>query len=644
MTVPPQKSCQGSSAQKTFNPISEGSHSPLPPAMMAKIRNRTELHTHPYLQGNFYPVHEETFDPEGIECKVLGVLPESLRHSQYVRTGPNSLHIPEHHGPHHFFDGEGMVHGVYFGGDEGDAIRPRYMNRFVRCDIFKQGLKHGVILLSVDLLMNRRASRIKALLQLSWLVLKSIVLRVSNMSNGNTALLFANSRLLALQEAGIPHEMTVPSLETIGEYNFEEEGTRRKKPILPGTEACTAHPKVCPRTGETFLFSWRYMERPFVFYSVISADGKRRIWDAPIPGYKEPSMSHDFAITETHTILLQVPLIMNPFTHLPRNSPILSFETNKPAKFGILPRYFDPKKDEVIWFETRACHMFHTSQAWDEKDADGNVVAVCMTGCRSNRLPSEVTKWGTTDTSNYRGGKTMEEYAKPYSLPGSGNYDDQDPDAMYLTLFRFDFKTRKTEMTTMSTFVTEMPVMNFDWYTRPHAKYIYSLVMKNDVNGMGWKSLGIMKLNIQAIVEKKKELSRLGELKNVGGDGQWELGLETLKELEAKEHKVFRFPPNVHGSEPFFVPASPRQDGSTLEEDEGHILMYVYDENQLQNGLVQFDQPQITELWVFDAQKFGAGAEPVAKVQIPRRIPYGYHGLWLSKEMIQANKELNSRR
>lgn len=138
-----------------------------------------------------------------------------------------------------------MVHGVYFDGKEGSAIRPRYMNRFVRCEIFEQGLKHGLILISVDLLMNTRISRLKALMQLTWLSVKSFVLRVSNMGNGNTALLFANQRLLALEEAGLPFELTVPALESVGEYNFEEDGVRRgKKPWLPNTEACTAHPKV----------------------------------------------------------------------------------------------------------------------------------------------------------------------------------------------------------------------------------------------------------------------------------------------------------------------------------------------------------------------------------------------------------------
>lgn len=109
MTAPTSKPAHESAGNSKERLTSEGSVCPLPPAMMAKIRNRTEMHTHPYLQANFYPVYEETKDPEGIECDIIGVIPESLRHSQYVRTGPNSIHVPEHHGPHHFFDGDGKL-------------------------------------------------------------------------------------------------------------------------------------------------------------------------------------------------------------------------------------------------------------------------------------------------------------------------------------------------------------------------------------------------------------------------------------------------------------------------------------------------------------------------------------------------------
>lgn len=84
------------------------SESRVPADVRVKPEKRTVAHRHPYLSGNFYPVFEETVGEDGIECEVVGVIPESLRGSQYIRTGPNSLRIPDETAAHHFFDGEGM--------------------------------------------------------------------------------------------------------------------------------------------------------------------------------------------------------------------------------------------------------------------------------------------------------------------------------------------------------------------------------------------------------------------------------------------------------------------------------------------------------------------------------------------------------
>jgi carotenoid cleavage dioxygenase len=86
--------------------------SAIPPEAKARVKERTKGHDHPYLSGNFYPVFEETVGDDGIECQIIGTIPESLRGSQYVRTGPNSLNVPDDDGPHHFFEGEGMAESL----------------------------------------------------------------------------------------------------------------------------------------------------------------------------------------------------------------------------------------------------------------------------------------------------------------------------------------------------------------------------------------------------------------------------------------------------------------------------------------------------------------------------------------------------
>lgn len=60
-----------------------------------------------------------------------------------------------------------------------------------------------------------------------------------------------------------------------------------------------------------------------------------------------------------------------------------------------------------------------------------------------------------------------------------------------------------------------------------------------------------------------------------------------------------------------FVPAGPR-----AGEDEGYLLGYVYDARSNRSDLI-----------VLDAQHIDA--PPLARVHLPQRVPFGFHGLWV---------------
>ena len=63
--------------------------------------------------------------------------------------------------------------------------------------------------------------------------------------------------------------------------------------------------------------------------------------------------------------------------------------------------------------------------------------------------------------------------------------------------------------------------------------------------------------------------------------------------------------------EPVFVPAS-----ADADEDEGWILSYVYDASSNRSDVV-----------ILDARDFGA--DPLATIHLPCRVPFGFHGNWL---------------
>ncbi|MEC7948800.1 MAG: carotenoid oxygenase family protein, partial [Myxococcota bacterium] len=85
---------------KALNP--DGTPPPDAPAWIEGIDN-------PYLHGLFAPITREADSPS---LPVLaGTLPRDL-FGAYFRNGPNNRYAPINR--YHWFDGDGMVHGVWF--------------------------------------------------------------------------------------------------------------------------------------------------------------------------------------------------------------------------------------------------------------------------------------------------------------------------------------------------------------------------------------------------------------------------------------------------------------------------------------------------------------------------------------------------
>ncbi|KAL3818351.1 hypothetical protein ACJIZ3_004256 [Penstemon smallii] len=74
------------------------------------------------------------------------------------------------------------------------------------------------------------------------------------------------------------------------------------------------------------------------------------------------------------------------------------------------------------------------------------------------------------------------------------------------------------------------------------------------------------------------------------------------------------FGPGCFGGEPFFVAKEP--DNSKADEDDGYVVTYVHNENTGESRFL-----------VMDAKS--PNLEIVAAVRLPRRVPYGFHGLFV---------------
>jgi carotenoid cleavage dioxygenase len=287
----------------------------------------------PYLHGIYAPVAGET---TGFDLRVEGELPRDL-YGAYVRNGPNPVFAPAN--PYHWFDGDGMVHGVYF--EDGKAS---YRNRWVRTE----GLAH-----------EEKVGRS---------VWAGIMGPFDCAAPGhylkdtaNTDLIWHNGSLLALWYlAGAAYRLDPATLDGRGRETL---GGELRTSV-------SAHPKVDERSGDLCYFTYGDVP-PYMTNGVVSRRGEL-VHTIPIdlPGPRSP---HDLTITERYTILHDFPYFHDPQLQARTKRRIARFHPELPSRFGVVPRFGGT--DEVRWFEFAPGYVLHMVNAWEEGDW------IVMDGC-----------------------------------------------------------------------------------------------------------------------------------------------------------------------------------------------------------------------------------------------------------------------
>ena len=286
----------------------------------------------PYLHGLYAPSPKET-GAEALEV-VSGEIPRDL-HGGYFRNGPNPATPPQ--GMHHWFDGDGMIHGIWF--ENGAA---RYRNRYVKTQDYVDGGKSDL------------AGIFEPARQIPG---RKVVYK----DTANTDLVFHNGKLLALWYiSGQPVGVDAQTLETIRTETFDGQ--------LPGN--LSAHSKVDPKTGELVFFDYALYE-PKMWTGTVSADGAlTHFQEIDLPG---PRLPHDMGMTENYVVLHDLPVIFS--EQAIRNRMWQIHVADQPTRFGVVPR----KGGSPKWFEFPTCYIYHVINAWEERGAEGRevVMAAC---------------------------------------------------------------------------------------------------------------------------------------------------------------------------------------------------------------------------------------------------------------------------
>jgi carotenoid cleavage dioxygenase len=436
-----------------------------------------------HLQGNFAPVQEEV-SAENLE--VEGSIPPALR-GLYLRNGAN----PVTGYSEHWFLGQGMVHGVRL--EEGRAAW--YRNRYVR----------------TPFLENPEIQRISAEGEVD-----------HRASAANTHVIGHHGKILALEEGSFPCELD-GQLDTVG---FTDFGGRLNT-------AFTAHPKVCPVTGELLAFGYSW-KPPYLVYHRVSPEGELvQSEEITVPG---PTMMHDFMITEKYALFLDLPVVFDIEAAMKGTMPF-KWSDEYGARVGIMPRAGNDS--DVQWFEVEPCYIFHGMNAWEEGEK------VVFDACRMSEIWREAGEMagGTGESSLHR--------------------------------FSFDLSSGVAKEETLEDRGMDFPrIADGRVGLKNRFGYAVSLNAAGD-DGVGFG--GYCKIDHQKGTVETRDL----------GEG-------------------------VGAGESVFVAAP----GADPDSDEGWLLSYVHD-----------DRSGASELLIVDASDFAG--KPAARVKLPQRVPFGFHGNWL---------------
>ncbi|KAG0512946.1 hypothetical protein BDA96_10G058800 [Sorghum bicolor] len=330
----------------------------------------------------------------------------------------------------------------------------------------------------------------------------------------------------------------------------------------------TSHPKKIHESGELVMMGTN-PEKPHYVLGVISPDGERLVHKADLK-FEEGKLIHDIGVTKRYNIIMDYPLRFG-ISRTFLRKPFIENDMNGKSRIGVMPRFGDA--ESIIWFDVENHCSYHLFNCFEDENE------VVIRGCRllgsiipSGRHRVDKSKW----------------YGRAFLQPDKDS-EDFDP-SLDGTLFSRPYEWR----------------LNLE-NGSVHEGYITSEKVAMDFPVISDKFVGVQNKYGYAQVADSLATSKTGLFKfKMIAKLHFNMPDKENKQLISVEYHTLQEKQFCSGVQ--FVA---KKNG--IDEDDGWIVTYVHDEGT-----------NSSQVYIIDAKRFSE--EPVAKITLPQRVPYGFHG------------------
>ncbi|XP_028552287.1 carotenoid 9,10(9',10')-cleavage dioxygenase-like isoform X3 [Dendrobium catenatum] len=334
-----------------------------------------------------------------------------------------------------------------------------------------------------------------------------------------------------------------------------------------------AHPKKAP--GGELVFVGADGKKPFL----VLVDGKELKHKVDLK-LERGIVCHDIGVTERYNIILDMPLTFD-IVRLMKGGPLLKYEKESYARIGVMPRYGD--SDSIKWFDVEPYCTLHLVNCYE----DGDEVVVRGGRSRGSIIPGPDL-----------GRNKCQWFSSGFKLKLAGEDCDGNPNEGLLNFRLHEWRLNMKNGSVRNRYLTGSDLsiefyMCNDLFVGLHNQYAYAQVVDSVASSICAlpKYGGLMKLYLD-----EKDSTTMQQENDNGGS------------VKVERHPL--------GANEFCSGAAFVSKLGGVQEDDGWIISFVHNEHT-----------NTSQVHIIDAKNFKD--DPVAKIILPKRVPYGFHGAFI---------------